>query len=126
MAQPGETPALRATGWLYGLRHPAIARGLAALHGSPERPWTVESLAQRGGMSRSSFARTFRATVGATHLVYLTAFRLQLAARALEEGTQSLEEIARAAGYGSDEAFSRAFRAWSGMPPGRYRKTASR
>ncbi|MET0386930.1 MAG: AraC family transcriptional regulator [Polyangiales bacterium] len=114
------------SGWLRGLRHPAIAHSLAAIHGAPERAWTVETLAECAGMSRSTFARTFRAATGATPLAHLASWRMQLAAQKLHETTESLEVIAQQAGYTSDEAFSRAFRAWAGMPPGRYRRDGRR
>src|SRR5512145_3425333 len=38
------------TGWLAGLRDPVVGQALAALHGEPATPWTVESLARAVGV----------------------------------------------------------------------------
>ncbi|WNG51919.1 AraC family transcriptional regulator [Archangium minus] len=109
-------------GWLRGLGHPSIARALAAVHQEPGAPWTVESLAARASMSRSTFAAEFHRTVGEPPLAYVTAWRMRHAARLLEQGGVSIKDIAASVGYGSDEAFSRAFKSWSGHPPGEYRR----
>lgn len=54
-------------------------------------------------------------------MTYLTRWRLQLAARSLEQTTRSVAEIAADAGYESEPAFNRAFKRQFGQPPGRYR-----
>lgn len=115
-------PAKGASGWLRALNDPALAKALAAIHRAPGRSWTVESLAAVAMMSRSSFAVAFHRLVGETPLAYVTSWRMLQAARLLEEGSIELKSIAAAVGYGSDEAFSRAFRVWSGEPPGLYRR----
>ncbi|NUP14330.1 MAG: AraC family transcriptional regulator [Polyangiaceae bacterium] len=112
---------VRATGWLRGIGHPAIARALTAIHDAPEEAWTLERLASKASMSRSTFASTFRSVVGEPPFAYVTAWRMRNAARSLASSDESVKAIAAAAGYGSDEAFSRAFRAWAGVPPGAYR-----
>jgi hypothetical protein len=38
---------------------PGRAKAIAAMHGSPAHPWSLDELASRGGMSRSSFAEVF-------------------------------------------------------------------
>ncbi|MGK3998564.1 helix-turn-helix transcriptional regulator [Sorangium sp. So ce1024] len=109
-------------GWLKGLGHPAIARALAAIHADPGAPWTVGALAGRAGMSRSAFAAELRRHVGEPPLAHVTAWRMRLAARLLEEGRLSIKDIAARVGYGSDEAFNRVFKGWAGVPPGEYRR----
>lgn len=109
-------------GWLRGLGDPSLARALAAIHAEPGAAWTVDSLAARAGMSRSAFAAEFRRCVGATPLAYLTGWRMRLAARRLAEDGGAVKQIAAELGYGSDEAFSRAFRRHHGCPPGAYRR----
>jgi hypothetical protein len=51
-------------GMLAGLSHPTLRHALTAIHESPERPWTLERLADAAGMSRTAFANTFRDVVG--------------------------------------------------------------
>ena len=52
----GETPA---RGWLGALGNPQISRALTAFHTAPGAAWTVEALADRASLSRSSFAARF-------------------------------------------------------------------
>lgn len=61
-----------ATGWALALRDPAISAALRAAHGDPDRPWTVEELGARAGLSRAAFSRRFTALVGQPPLGYLT------------------------------------------------------
>src|SRR6185436_13499760 len=41
------------TGWLSGLRDPAVGRALAVLHERPSEPWTLERLGEVAALSRS-------------------------------------------------------------------------
>ncbi|MDG4864518.1 cupin domain-containing protein, partial [Streptomyces sp. T-3] len=41
-----------AQGWAGALRDPAVTAALRAIHGEPARPWTVEDLGARAGLSR--------------------------------------------------------------------------
>jgi len=54
-------------------------------------------------------------------MTYLTRWRLQLAARSLENTPRGVSEIAGEVGYESEAAFNRAFKREFGEPPGRYR-----
>ncbi|MFM2043526.1 MAG: hypothetical protein RLY86_2102 [Pseudomonadota bacterium] len=94
-------------GLLAGLAHPALARVLSALHAQPDGDWTLERMADLAGMSRSTFAETFRAVIGATPGDYLQGWRLQLARAGVEAG-RSLKAVAREVGYASPAALSRA------------------
>lgn len=111
-----------ASGWLAALRDDQIGRSLAAIHGTPERPWTLETLAREASMSRSSFASRFVELVGETPLRYLAHWRLQVARQRLRDGDESVAEVARAVGYGSEPAFGRAYKRAFGISPGRDRK----
>jgi AraC-like DNA-binding protein len=111
--------------WLTALRDPALAEILARIHADPAAPWTVERLAATGGVSRATLARRFAESVGESPSAYLTRWRLHVAARMLRTTDHSVGRIARAVGYTSEYAFSRAFsRAW-GTAPGRFRRANS-
>jgi AraC-like DNA-binding protein len=110
---------------LLGLRDKRIGRALNAIHLKPEQAWTVESLAEIAAMSRSNFSDRFTATVGVSPLRYVTRWRLTLAADWLRAGKLKVTEVAQAAGYGSEAAFSRAFKAQFGYPPRDSRRIAS-
>lgn len=103
-------------GMLSGLSHPRLRHALVALHESPQRAWTLGTLAAAAGMSRSVFAATFRETVGVTPGQYLQGWRIGLVQQALHSG-QPLKLIAAEVGYGSEAALSRAFKALTGLTP---------
>jgi AraC-like DNA-binding protein len=113
-----------ATGWVGALRDPPLARALGLMHRQPERPWTVESLARQVGMSRSGFAARFAAVVGQPPLSYLAAWRVFRAKSLLRDGSSRLAGIAGQLGYGSEAAFSTAFKRVTGIAPGAYRRAA--
>jgi AraC-like DNA-binding protein len=98
-----------------------IADALRGIHEQPERPWTVQQLSTVAGMSRSTFIRRFRATMGTSPMAYLTDWRLTSAAGFLVETTAPLTTVARRSGYATPFAFTHAFRRKYGVPPGRYR-----
>jgi AraC-like DNA-binding protein len=113
-------PAQQA-GWLAGLRDPFVGQALALLHGRPAEPWTLDTLGKEAGLSRSALAQRFNELVGQSPIQYLTHWRMQLAAGRLAEGA-SVGEAAFEVGYGSEAAFSRAFKKVVGAPPASWRK----
>ena len=104
-------------GWLSGLSDERIGRTLNAMHLDPNRAWTVELLAETAMMSRSMFSDRFMTVVGISPLRYLARWRLTIAADLLRAGQLKVTEVARRAGYSSEAAFSRAFKAQFGYPP---------
>lgn len=58
--------------WLVGLADPLIGRALRAFHAAIGADRRLNSLAAQAGMSRSSFADTFRLRTGLTPMDYVT------------------------------------------------------
>lgn len=110
------------TGWLAGLRDPAVGRALALLHTRPAADWTADGLASAVNMSRSAFAERFTQLIGTPPKRYLINWRMQLAANKLRDTRQSIAQIAFDVGYESEAAFTRAFRREMGQPPAAWRK----
>jgi AraC-like DNA-binding protein len=110
------------TGWLAGARDPAVGRALYSFHQRPAHPWTVPELAKEVGVSRSVLAERFRHYLVQPPMAYLTAWRLQLGARALTSTSQSVAEIAYEVGYETEASFNRAFKRHFHVPPARYRR----
>jgi len=113
------------TGWLSGLRDPAIGRVLAALHERPAHPWTLALLADEAGMSRSAMVARFAHLIGRSPMQYLTLWRMQIAARLLTDSSMKVASIGREIGYESEAAFSRVFKKTVGVSPTRWRKAAA-
>lgn len=113
------------TGWLAGLRDPAIGRALAALHDAPAQAWKLNDLAQEAGLSRAAFAARFAHLVGHSPMQYLTLWRMQIAARRLADSNAKVASIGHEVGYESEAAFSRAFKKIVGLPPAQWRQKAA-
>lgn len=114
-----------AAGLLKGMRDPAIARALQALHADVRAGWTVAGLAAIAGMSRSAFSARFGEVMGCAPIEYLTRWRMAIAKDALVRGAKSLDQIAGEIGYESASAFSTAFCKRLGRPPGRFAREAA-
>ncbi len=110
-------------GWLFALADPQMGAAIAALHDAPAYRWTLQELADRVGMSRSSFALQFKATVGTPAMDYLTRWRMLLAGNKLLKAKNSISEIARSLGYESESAFSTAFKRTMGCSPRQYNRS---
>ncbi|MEU6389200.1 AraC family transcriptional regulator [Streptomyces sp. NPDC046939] len=113
-------------GWYSAGRDPVVGGALRLLHGEPAAPWTVASLAERTGVSRSTLAKRFTDLVGEPPLTYLAHWRMTLAADLLtERETATVAEVARAVGYSDAFAFSAAFKRVRGVSPSAYRAAAT-
>ena len=95
----------------------AIGRALWYIESHVGEPFTLDDVAGVAGLSRFYLARTFAAMVGQPVLAYARARRLTEAARLLVSGAPDIMQVALAVGYGSHEAFTRAFRDQFGMTP---------
>lgn len=110
----------RNKGWLRAVFDPQLGTALKAIHERVNTPWTVESLAEAAGMSRSAFAARFKELLGQTPLEYVTGWRMQKAMQLLEQRDKKLIDVARSVGYESDAAFSKAFKRVVGANTGEY------
>lgn len=108
-------------GLLAGLRDPVVGRALALMHGRIAHPWSTDELARAAHHSRSAFAERFTAVVGMPPMRYLTAWRMELAARRLSDSSDGVASIAAKVGYASEAAFSRAFKRMFGVAPAGWR-----
>ena len=114
-----------APAWYAADADPVVGPALRLMHNSPERLWTVASLARAAGSSRAALARRFTALVGEPPMTFLTGWRIALAADLLREPGATVASVAPRVGYGSPFALSTAFTRVRGMSPRRYRETVA-
>jgi len=112
-------------GLVRGLTDPRLSLALRRMHERPEASWTIDALAREAAMSRSAFFDRFQRTVGVAPMAYLLAWRMALAKRLLRQRDLAIADIAARVGYSSVSTFGVAFTRHSGMPPGRYARTAA-
>jgi AraC family transcriptional regulator len=102
----------------YAIRLERVFRWLAD-HLDDTLDLTV--LAEVACLSPQHFHRIYHAMQGETAADTVRRLRLHRAAVELITGELPVTRIARRAGYGSQEAFTRAFKTAYGVPPARYR-----
>jgi AraC-like DNA-binding protein len=112
------------SGWLGALGDARLARALGRIHGDAARAWTVGDLAREAGMSRSAFFARWSEVVGEPPAAYLTRWRMTVARSRLRRTREGMAEVAEATGYGSEAAFSRAFKRHVGVAPSAWRRQA--
>ena len=84
---------------------------------------TLDGIAGACGVSRSHLAHAFGTAMGMSVMQYVRARRLTATAQALAAGAPNILSLALDAGYGSHEAFTRAFRDQFGITPEELRST---
>lgn len=94
-----------------------LARALQSLKSDCARPHTVASLARQAGLNGARFARLVKRIFGITPTQLITKTRLAAASRLLRETKLSIAEIALECGFYDHSAFTRAFRAATGLTP---------
>jgi AraC family transcriptional regulator len=102
-----------------------IAEMLWVLESRSREPLDLEELASVTGRSKSYLSRVFPLVTGHSVTGYLRARRLTEAARLLADGAPDILSVALESGYGSHEAFTRAFRDQFGVTPQMVRQRRS-
>jgi len=85
----------------------------------------LDDIAAETGFSRFYLSRLFGEETGQSFAAYVRGRRLSEAAKELLSGAPDILSVAIGAGYGSHEAFTRAFRDQFGLTPDDVRKRAS-
>lgn len=101
--------------------HSRLRKALDFVLCRPDEPCTSEEVAAEAGFSRFHCQRIFRAMTGESIAELVRRLRLERAAHRLRHEPVRVLDVALEAGYGSEEAFSRAFRRGCGMSPNRSR-----
>ena len=96
--------------------HP-VAKAIWFIESHFGRAITLAEIAGNSGMSRHHLSRRFSEMTGQNLNRYLRARRLAEAARQIAGGAENILKVALDAGYGSHEAFTRAFREEFGLTP---------
>lgn len=85
---------------------------------------TVDELADAANLSRRQFSRTFRLETGQSPARAVEVLRVEAARTLIEEGSHSIEIIARESGFSDPERMRRAFVRAYGQPPQAIRRAA--
>lgn len=99
-----------------------LNRAMALVEQQLEGEVDVRRASQIALMSEHHFRRMFSALAGMPLSEYVRRRRMTIAAASVVSGTEPLQDLAVRFGYGSADAFSRAFRAVHGVGPERARR----
>ncbi|HEY0076408.1 MAG TPA: AraC family transcriptional regulator [Abditibacteriaceae bacterium] len=102
--------------------HPSVAAVVQWMDEHLEEPATLQSLAAQAHCSPSHLRALFKQQVGSGVLRYQQDRRMQRALELLNQPHLSLTEVARRCGYNDVEYFSRLFRRYHHIAPGRMRR----
>jgi len=102
-----------------------LNQALDHLEACLDREVDVAEAARIAAVSEYHFRRLFSALAGMPLPVYVRRRRMTLAAAEVLAGERTLLDVAVRYGYGSGEAFARAFRSVHGIGPGEARRTGA-
>lgn len=103
----------------------AVAKTLWLLESRFGENLSLDELADHAGVSRSHLSRIFPLATGYSISAYVRGRRLTEAAKALADGAPDILGVALDVGYGSHEAFTRAFREQFDLTPDEVRRKRS-
>lgn len=87
-----------------------VQRALWYIENHPGDAFSLDEIAAACHVSQYHLTRLFATTLGISLMRYARGRRLTMAAKQLIGGADDILQVAQAAGYGSHEAFTRAFR----------------
>ena len=100
---------------------PELAAAIESMHQDFDQPIMLAELAATAGLSQARFSRLIKRIFQLTPGQLLTQIRLQAATLRLRDTNDSISEIAHASGFFDHSAFTRQFKATTGLPPLAYR-----
>ncbi|WP_338775703.1 GlxA family transcriptional regulator [Streptomyces sp. DG1A-41] len=105
-------------------RQPAtdpLRAAVTAIHADPGARHDIAGLAAHAGLSPRHLQRRFTAELGVPPATYVERVRVEAAQRALTEGDEPVEAVARRCGFATAETLRRAFHRRLGIAPSDYR-----
>jgi AraC family transcriptional regulator len=109
----------------YALSPGRVARIKGFVEENLQRDIGLAELADIARLSRFHFARSFRAETGLSPHQWVMDRRCERAKRMMTDTQLTLGEIALACGFAHQAHFTNAFRKLNGIPPGRWRASAT-
>ena len=110
-----------------GIRHASVLRKAERfIWQNYTRKISLEEIAEAAGLSAPYFCTIFKEEMGESLSGYLNRLRVEKAALLLKEMGKSLNEIAGLCGFEDQSWFSKIFKNYTGMSPGKFRAAGNR
>ncbi len=114
--------ALKRNKHLSGEAQRVVRQAMAYIHEHYAEQISRGELAARVGISERYLTHCFRQEIGLTPVTYLNRYRLRQARALLEQGQQSITEVALEVGFADPSYFARIFREEVGVSPHAYQR----
>ncbi|HYD63582.1 MAG TPA: GlxA family transcriptional regulator [Noviherbaspirillum sp.] len=101
-----------------------IQSALSYAKNNLRKPLSVDELADVANLSRRQFSRSFRMETGQSPARAVEVLRVEAARAMIEEGSHSIDAVARETGFDDPERMRRAFLRAYGQPPQAVRRAA--
>lgn len=121
LRRPGSQSQFSVPLWSAQPRTDPIRAVLAAIHSDPGAAHSISGLAGHAGLSPRHLQRRFTAEIGISPAAYVERVRVEAAQRALTDGDDPVETVARRCGFGTSETLRRAFHRSTRVAPSEYR-----
>lgn len=107
--------------WLKTVADPRLQKVIDEIIERPGNPYTLELLADKCAMSRTTFFERFHKAFSRSPMDFVREIRLRGAARLLKQSQSPIKCIASTMGYSSRSSFTHAFKEMYGVAPAEYR-----
>jgi AraC-like DNA-binding protein/ligand-binding sensor protein len=105
-----------------GIRHAsALRKAERYIFENYNRKISLKEIAEASGLSAPYFSTIFKEEMGENLSSYLNRLRVEKACRLLTESTMTLNQIAGSCGFEDQSWFSKIFKSYTGVSPGKYR-----
>ncbi|MFD1546349.1 GlxA family transcriptional regulator [Nonomuraea guangzhouensis] len=121
LRRPGTQSQFSVALWSAQPSSDPIRAAVSAIHADPGARHGITDLAAHAGLSPRHLQRRFAAELGTPPGAYVERVRMEAARRALIEGDDPVETVARRCGFGTAETLRRMFHRHLGVAPSDYR-----
>jgi transcriptional regulator GlxA family with amidase domain len=121
LRRPGSQSQFSVPLWSRQPTTDPIRAVVAAIHEDPGAEHGIVDLARHAGLSPRHLQRRFTAEIGTPPSAYVERVRVEAAQRALTDGEEPVDTIARRCGFGTAESLRRAFHRTTRVAPSDYR-----
>lgn len=121
LRRPGSQSQFSVPLWSAQPSTDPIRNVVTAIHANPGSRHGIADLAGQAGLSPRHLQRRFTAELGTPPATYVERVRVEAVQRALTEGDDPVEAVARRYGFGTAETLRRAFHRHVGVSPANYR-----
>lgn len=121
LRRPGSQSQFSVPLWSAQPSTDPIRNVVTAIHANPGARHGIADLARQAGLSPRHLQRRFTAELGTPPAAYVERVRVEAVQRALTEGDDPVETVARRYGLGTGETLRRAFHRQVGVSPSDYR-----